>query len=45
MDLVITEAGLYAAGGERLTLLDAAAGAAQVQRLLRLRDLPRKSIN
>jgi 5-formyltetrahydrofolate cyclo-ligase len=41
MDLVVTEAGMYAAGGEALLLLDAAASAAQVQALLRARRLPR----
>jgi hypothetical protein len=41
MDLVVTEAGAYAAGGEPLVLLDADAGALRVQRLLRERRLPR----
>lgn len=45
MDLVVTEAGLYATRGGRLALLDTAAGAAELQRLLRLRDLPRKHSN
>jgi hypothetical protein len=45
MDLVVTEAGLYAAGGERLTLLDTAAGSVQMRRLLRQRNLPRFDYN
>lgn len=44
MDLVVTEAGIYAAGGEVLSLLDAATGAVLVQQLLKQRALPRESI-
>lgn len=44
MDLVVKEAGSYAAGGEPLTLLDAEAGAARVQRLLHERNLPRAAV-
>jgi len=35
MDLVVTEAGIHAAGGEPLALLDAAGCARHVQQLLR----------
>ncbi len=42
MDFVVTEAGIHAGGGEPLRLLDAATAGAQVQDLLRQRDLPRK---
>jgi len=45
MDLVVTEAGLYSAGGGFLTSLDTAAGAVQMQRLLRQRKLPRCDYN
>jgi hypothetical protein len=41
MDLVVTEAGIHAAGGETLKRLDAAASVAQVQALLKTRRLPR----
>lgn len=41
MDLVVTEAGIHAAGGEPLALLDAAGCARHVQQLLRDRRLPR----
>jgi 5-formyltetrahydrofolate cyclo-ligase len=41
MDLVVTEAGMHGAGGEPLTLLDPAAGAARLQAMLRQRSLPR----
>lgn len=41
MDLVVTEAGVFAAGGEPLVLLDAAASAARVRALLAARSLPR----
>jgi len=40
MDFVVTEAGIYAAGGEPLALLDAASGGAQLQTLLQQRALP-----
>jgi 5-formyltetrahydrofolate cyclo-ligase len=42
MDFVVTEAGIYSAGGELLQLLDVAAAVARVQDLLRQRGLPRK---
>ncbi len=41
MDLVVTETGIYAGGGEPLLLLDAVAAAVRVQALMRQRDLPR----
>ncbi|MBX3664167.1 MAG: 5-formyltetrahydrofolate cyclo-ligase [Burkholderiales bacterium] len=41
MDLVVTEAGVFAAGGDTLRLLDAAASATQVRTLLKARLLPR----
>jgi 5-formyltetrahydrofolate cyclo-ligase len=44
MDLVVTEAGVYAAGGEPLVLLDAAAGAARLQALLRARRFLRGNL-
>ncbi len=44
MDLVVTETGVYAGGGEALMPVDATAGAARVQHLLRQRGLPRESI-
>lgn len=43
MDFIVTEAGIYSAGGEALQLLDAAAAVARVQALLRQRGLPRVS--
>jgi|LNFM01.2.fsa_nt_gb 5-formyltetrahydrofolate cyclo-ligase len=43
MDLVVTEAGVFAAGGEPLQRLDAAASAVRVQALLRARRLPRSA--
>lgn len=42
MDLVVTETGVYAAGGESLKPLDVAAGVLQVQHLLQQRGLPRE---
>lgn len=44
MDFVVTESGLYAAGGAAMDLLDAAAGAARLQALLTQRDLPRDKL-
>lgn len=41
MDLVVTETGVYAGGGEPLMPVDLTAGAARVQDLLRQRSLPR----
>jgi len=41
MDMVVTEAGVFAAGGEPLQRLDAAASAARVRALLAARRLPR----
>ncbi len=41
MDLVVTEAGIHAAGGEPLALLDAGACAALIRRLMQERGLPR----
>jgi len=41
MDLIVTEAGIYAGGGEPLQLLDGAAAMARVQDLLAQRGLPR----
>lgn len=41
MDLVVTEAGVFAAGGEPMMRLDAAASAARVRTLLAARRLPR----
>lgn len=43
MDLIVTEAGVYAAGGEPLQRLGGAAAVARVESLLRQRDLPRGS--
>lgn len=43
MDFIVTEAGVYAGGGEALQLQDTAAAAARVQQLLRQRGLPRNS--
>ena len=43
MDLVVTEAGIHAAGGEPLRLLDAADGAARLQALLGTRPAAREN--
>ena len=43
MDFVATERGVYAAGGEPLQLLDAAAGRQRVTALLEKRGLPREA--
>jgi 5,10-methenyltetrahydrofolate synthetase len=40
MDFVVTEAGIYRAGGEKLVLLDAADCAAETSRLMESRALP-----
>jgi 5,10-methenyltetrahydrofolate synthetase len=42
MDFVVTEAGIYRAGGGRLTLLDVAESAADTTSLLESRGLPRR---
>ncbi|MBX9904421.1 MAG: 5-formyltetrahydrofolate cyclo-ligase [Burkholderiales bacterium] len=42
MDFVVTEAGIYSAGGEPLRLLDAVAAVSRVKDLMRLRGLPRE---
>lgn len=42
MDFVVTEAGIYSAGGEPLQLLDAVAAVSRVKDLMRQRDLPRE---
>jgi hypothetical protein len=42
MDFVVTEAGIYRAGGRKLTPLDAAECAAEAKRLLESRGLPRQ---
>jgi 5-formyltetrahydrofolate cyclo-ligase len=44
MDLVVTEAGVFAAGGEPLAQLDAAASAARLRALLAARRLPRSAL-
>ncbi len=41
MDFIVTEAGIYSAGGEALQWLEVAAAVARVQDLLRQRGLPR----
>ena len=41
MDFVVTEAAIYAGGGDPLTALDAAEARTRFQRLLRERELPR----
>ena len=42
MDFVVTEAGIYSAGGEPLKLLDAVKAVSRVQDLMRQRGLPRE---
>jgi 5-formyltetrahydrofolate cyclo-ligase len=42
MDLVVTETGVYSAGGEPLQVLDAVAAVSRVKYLMRQRALPRK---
>ena len=42
MDFVVTEAGIYSAGGEPLQLLDAVAAVPRVKDLMRRRGLPRE---
>ncbi|MGV3626078.1 MAG: 5-formyltetrahydrofolate cyclo-ligase, partial [Betaproteobacteria bacterium] len=42
MDFVVTEAGIYSAGGEPLQLLDAVAAVSRVKDLMRQRGLPRE---
>jgi len=44
MDFIVTEAGIYAAGGKSLCLLDATAAVARLQDLMRQRGLPRESL-
>lgn len=43
MDFIVTEAGIYSAGGEPLRLLEGVAAVARVQHLMRQRGLPRDS--
>ena len=43
MDFVVTEAAIYAAGGEPLVVLDAAAARERFQQLMRTRELPREA--
>lgn len=43
MDFIVTEAGIYSAGGEPLRLLDTAAAVTLVQNLMLARGLPRDS--
>lgn len=44
MDLIVTQRGVYSAGGEPLVLLDAVAVVERVQKLLQQRQLPRAQV-